>query len=272
MVRTTTFALAMLLFLVVAPSLGATITGFGNGVGWTGTNGIDNSGGGPPNFTTTTVTLTDGGLFESRSAFYNTPQSVGGFTTVFTYQATEPGGVGLADGVTFMLQNQGVNATGTGNGVTLGMLGISPSAEVEFNVYAGYTIGIAFETNGANSTHYMSTGPVNLASEDPIQVSLNYNGSVLNETLTDMTTLATFSTSYTTNLTSVLGGGTAFVGFTGATGLGASLQTISNFSFTGTSAVPEPSTLVMGGMASVCGITAGLVRKRRAQRKALTGA
>src|SRR5262249_22685581 len=44
-------------------------------------------------------------------------------------------------------------------------------------------------------------------------------------------TSATFSTSYTTDLASVLGGNTALVGFTGSTGDGLSTQTISAFSF-----------------------------------------
>ncbi len=227
--------LATLALVLLAPAVRAGIVGFNNGGGWTG----NNNGTGGPTFTTSTLTLTDGGTGEARSAFYNTAQSIGNWSATFTYQATQPGGFALADGVTFMLQNQGLTALGSGGG-GLGMAGITPSADVEFNVYGGHTIGTAFETNGANSQNYMTTGAVNLASGDPILVSLSYSGSLLTETLKDLTTSATFSTSYTTDLASVLGSGTAFVGFTGGTGLGTSVQVISNFSF-----VPEPSSLVM---------------------------
>jgi large repetitive protein len=206
------------------------ITGFNNGVGWTG----NNNGTGGPGFTATTLTLTNG-LAQSRSAFNNTLQPIGGpWTAAFTYQASPVGINALADGVTFMLQNQGPTALGSGGG-GLGMAGITPSAEVELNVFSAHVIGTAFETDGANSQVYMSTGAVNLASGDPIGVVLTYNGTTLTETLTDLTTTATFSTSYTTNLQSVLGLSAGLVGFTGATGDGESVQTITNFSFTGTS-------------------------------------
>ena len=226
--------LATLTLVLFAPAVRAGIVGFNDGVGWTG----NNNGTGGPAFSGS-LTLTDGGFNEARSAFYNTAQSIGNWSATFTYQAVLPSGIGLADGVTFMLQNQGLTALGsTGGG--LGMAGITPSAEVEFNVYSGHTIGTAFETNGANSQSYTATGAVNLASGDPIQVSLIYSDSHLTETLKDLTTSATFSTSYTTNLASVLGSGTAFVGFTGGAGGGSSVQVISNFAF-----VPEPTSLVM---------------------------
>ena len=46
-----------------------------------------------------------------------------------------------------------------------------------------------------------------------------------------LVTSATFSTSYTSDLASVLGASTAWVGFTGGTGAGSSTQTVSNFTF-----------------------------------------
>jgi hypothetical protein len=161
--------------------------------------------------------------------------------------------------VTFILQNQSLNALG-GLGAGLGMAGISPSAEVEFNVFSGHTVGTAFEVNGANSEVYMSTAPVNLASGDPIGVALSYNGSTLSETLTDLTTSQTFSTSYTTNLVSVLGSGIAWVGFTGATGGGTSVQVIFL-------SVPEPSSLVLLATAVVALAPCGLRRRHSVARE-----
>jgi hypothetical protein len=212
----------------------ADITGFNNGVGFTLNGGPTISGG--------TATLTDSNNFEARSLYYDTPQSISaGFQASFTYQATNGGGLGLADGTTFVLQNQGLNALG-GSGSGLGYSGITPSAAVAFDLFVGS--GTSFNTNG-NTGGYTSTSPVNINSGDPIAVSLSYNGTshVLTENLTDSTTSATFSTSYTSDLASVLGGGTALVGFTAGTGGGFSTQTVSNFSFI--NSVPEPTSLAL---------------------------
>jgi hypothetical protein len=240
---------AILGITIVAVALGAPtvrgggISGFDNGVGWTS----NSNGTGGPTFTSNILTLTDGGLSEARSAFYNTAEQIGNFSAQFTYQSSRPGGEGLADGVTFTLQTQGLTALGS-EGSALGVGGsvtpITPSAEFELNIFSGHTIGTNFETNGVTST-YNSTGAVNVASGDTIQVLLRYNGSVLSEKLTDLSTSATFSASYATDIAGVLGSGTAFVGFTGGTGAGTSTQVIGDFSFT----VPEPSSLMLLGVA-----------------------
>jgi hypothetical protein len=223
-------------------------------IGWT----ANNNGTGGPTVTTSTLTQTDGGNGEARSAFYNTAQPIAQFSTVFTYQATQPGGQSLADGVSFTLQNQGLSALGS-EGSGLGVAGITPSAEVVFNVFNGHTIGTNFTTNGSNPGNtYLATGAVDISSGDPIKVSLSYDGSTLSETLTDLKSSATFNTSYTTDLASVLGGGTAFVGFTGGTGAGTSVQVISDFAFQ--SSIPEPSSLVLVGLAAA---VLGAVKLRR---------
>lgn len=243
--------------LACAASAGAQINGFNNGVGYTA-----NSDGALPTFFGNSVTLTDGGGNEHRSIYSNTKQSITQFTSQFTYQA-QPGS-GLADGATFILQNVGLNALSTNNGGSgLGMNGLSPSAEVEFNVFNGHTVGTNFETNGANSGNYIDTSPVNLDSSDPIRVNLSYNGTTLTEKLTDLTTHSKFSTSYTTDLSSVLGGNTAFVGFTAATGGATSTQTISNFRFT--SSVPESGGLITLTMLGMGGASL-LLRRVRARR------
>ena len=74
---------------------------------------------------------------------------------------------------------------------------------------------------------------MNLASKDPIQVSLTYDGSnFLVESLKDLSTGATFSTTFNVgSLASVVGGSTAYAGFTaGRTGGDNATQTISSFS------------------------------------------
>ena len=71
-----------------------------------------------------------------------------------------------------------------------------------------------------------------LGSGDPIEVNLAYDGSTLTEQLTDLSTGATWSTSYTSvDLAAITGGSTAYLGFTGGTGGLTSTQTISDFTF-----------------------------------------
>jgi hypothetical protein len=77
---------------------------------------------------------------------------------------------------------------------------------------------------------------VTLGNGDNIQVVLSYDGSVLTETLTDLTNGATYSTSYTAVDLSQLGPD-AYVGFSAATGTFASTQTVSNFNFESGNAV-----------------------------------
>ena len=182
------------------------------------------------------LTLTNGVDYEARSAYYDTPVPVNGpFQATFTYQATGNGG--LADGVAFILQNSsaGPEALG-GYGGYFGYSGISPSAAIELNICSnGHTVGTGYYVNGQTGANggsdYKSTSPVNLASGDPIQVSLVYDGDNLTETLTDETTHATYTTTYNNvNLASQVGGSTAYLGFGGGTGGLASTQTITNFS------------------------------------------
>ena len=168
------------------------------------------------------------------------PVSVAKFTASFDYQATPQGG-GLADGLAFILQDSGagINALG-GDGSSLGygdVTGtggtvIARSAAVEFNVYSGHTQGTNFAENGSTET-YNSTIPVDFwDTGDTIQVALSYNGSTLTETLTDLVNGNSYSTSYdNVNLSQILGSDTAHVGFSAATGGGASPQTVSNFTF-----------------------------------------
>lgn len=194
-----------------------------------------------------TLTLTNSGGSEATSAFYGTKQDVTNFTASFDYTDVNGGG---ADGVTFTLQNQSLNALGS-NGSGLGYAGISPSAAIALNIYQGHTApGTNLLTGGAypslSSPDYYNTSPANLDSGHPIHVVLTYDGSNLTETLTDTTNASdVFSHTYTgVNLAGAVGGSTAFVGFTGGTGGLVSTQTISNFAFRNAATpAPEPSSL-----------------------------
>ena len=186
-----------------------------NGLGWT----ANNSGGGLPGIAANVLTLTDGNYGEARSFFFNTPMYIHAFKASFTYQATEGlSGATLADGVTFCIQNspQGANACGTGGG-ELAYATITPSAAIALDLFN--TRGWGFFTNGTiNPPPFTPTAPLDTGSGNPIAVNINYDGNVLALTLTD----SVASTSYSTNITvghlwNIVGGDTAYIGFTGAT-------------------------------------------------------
>jgi len=181
---------------------------------------------------TNTLRLTDGGGGEFSSFFYNYPQYVGAFQASWTYQDVGGGG---ADGATFCVQNdpRGVNALGGGGG-SLGVSGITPSAELEFNIYSPNGVGYAFLTDGATGAGggvYQAPGRLDVSSGDPINVTLNYAHGTLAMKLVDATTGTNFSTNIVVDIPGTVGGSTAYVGFTGADGGVASTQVITNFSF-----------------------------------------
>jgi PEP-CTERM motif len=195
------------------------------------------------------IALTNGGNSETRSIFDDTPQAVSQFTASFTYQTTGAGGVNASNGVAFVVQNsaQGAHAIGAGAGGfgsnSLGYGGLPSSAAI--SLYQDFSVGSTGLFTGGNLGGVgVSTAPVNLASGDPINVSLIYNGSTLTETLRDSITSGTFSTTYLESLSSAIGSPTAFVGFTAATSdtFSGPNQVISNFQF---NAVPEPSSLAL---------------------------
>jgi hypothetical protein len=204
------------------------------------------------------VTLTSGLGSTARTVFYNAPLYIRDFTTSFIYSDTSVNG---ANGVAFCLQNdpQGASALGYGGG-GLGYYAITSSAALLFNIYSPLTVGIAFGTNGTVPDNYMPTSPVNMASGNPVFVSLVYTGGVLKTTLIESNTAHTFTTNIVANLSAIVGADTAYVGLTGADGGVASTQVISNFTF-----VPLPTisvgaapanTLLLSWPASIGGYTA----------------
>jgi hypothetical protein len=159
-----------------------------------------------------------------------------GFTVSFVYQDVGGGG---ADGVAFVLQkdSRGFSAVGNSGG-GLGYQGIANSMAYAINVYSPNTVGSGLFTGGKIGA-FQSTGNVNFASGNPIQVTLQYLSSTSNEagtlleTLRDLKTNATFSRTYSNfNLYSALGNNfDAILGFTGGTGAVASDQRISSFNY-----------------------------------------
>ncbi len=207
----------------------------GSGLGWTGkqSGSYANT---PVAFNNGVLTLTDGINSEARSQFFNQPQYVGAFEASFTSQFAQGSTTVPADGAAFVLQNdpRGAAATGAGGG-DLGVGGaITPSVELELNIYPSATGGVGYSvnTNGSIGPN-KPTGSLVLTSGDPINVTVFYaQGQPLSLVLTDAVAGTSFATSINVgNLTNLVGGSTAYVGFTGGTGGDNAIQTISNFSF-----------------------------------------
>jgi len=227
-------ATSMVAQVTVTPS----ITFNGSGAGWTVNTITTNA-----PIVNNVLTLTDGGLGEARSCFLNNPVSITSFTASFTYQDIGGGG---ADGAAIVFQNSPNGPTALGGaGGGLGYSGITPSAALEMNVFSGTTPGIAFRVNGATGSPYSPTAPVSLPSGHSINFALSYDGTRLAVNMTDIIADTSFSTNYTANLPSLVGGETAYVGFTGASGGVASFEQISNFIFAN-QAVTQPAISVKG--------------------------
>lgn len=205
-----------------------------NGGGWTA-NQVGTYSSVP--FNSGALTLTDGGGSQARSDFFSAQQYIGAFEASFTYQA---GGSAAADGAAFVLQNdpRGAAAVG-GDGGNLGVSGITPSADLELNLYNGGTEvrGYSFKTNGLTGAsgangNYTPLGSINLNAGNPVNFDLYYSQGVLSMTATDTVAGVSFSTNLDVgDLTALLGGNFAYVGFAGGDGGSTSVQTISNFSF-----------------------------------------
>jgi hypothetical protein len=232
-----------------------------------GFSGFSNNGTATISGDTLSATLTQSAGGEAGSVFSAATQNVAaGFVVHFTYTPSNFGGVFGpvgADGTAFVLQTVGTNALG-GTGSDLGYAGISPSVAVALNIWP-FTVGApgnpdsrgtAFDTNGTLNP-YTSVLPVVIDSKDPIGVTLTYNGTTfaLDETLTDLKTLDSITlpnVNGNTDLTGILGGPAAYVGFTGGDGANFSTQVISDFRFgPAPASVPEPGSLTIFGVAAI---------------------
>jgi hypothetical protein len=212
----------------------------------------------PPAISGSALQLTDGGANESATAFSSNPVAVNRFATQFTFQianTTDPSG----DGFTFCIQGVGRFARGpTGGGLGYGpdapggTGGIPNSVAVKFDLYSNAGEGFdstGLYTNGASPTLPGSidlggTG-IDLHSQDVFQVVMTYNGVVLDVTITDTNTGAHATQSYQVNISSIVGGSTAFVGFTAGTGGLTSVQSILTWTYVPISDTPTaaPSNL-----------------------------
>jgi hypothetical protein len=99
--------------------------------------------------------------------------------------------------------------------------GLLSSVAVKFDLYSGTGNDTGLYTNGADVSQNgvsMNGSGVSLHSGNPLAVAMNYNGTTLSMTITDTVSQASYSKSWTINIPSIVGGSTAYIGFTGSTG------------------------------------------------------
>jgi hypothetical protein len=77
----------------------------------------------------------------------------------------------------------------------------------------------------------MTSSGVNLLSGDVMNVQLSYNGTTLTLTITDASTLKSFTTNWTVNIPATVGNTTALVGFTGGTGGLTAIQDVLSWTY-----------------------------------------
>ena len=178
------------------------------------------------------VELTDGGTMEMGSAWYPTPVPVTAFTTDFTFQLTNAN----ADGFTLTFQNAGLKSLGTGGG-GLGYQSIGKSVAVKFDLFN--SAGEGADSTGLYINGGMPTVPatdltssgINLHSGDALHAHFVYDGVLLTMTLTDLKTNVAVTEAFTVNIPSIVGGNTAYVGFTAASGSKTAVQVIDSWGY-----------------------------------------
>jgi hypothetical protein len=211
--------------------------------------------------------LNDGNSLETGSAWATTPVNTSGFVTDFIFQMVNPG----TEGFTFALQNSGTNALGAGiaglgYGAWNGVPGIPKSVALKFDIYSNAGEGndsIGVYTGGAAptlpATDLTGTGIV-LTSGDVFHAHLVYNGSILQVTITDNNTSATYTTNFTVNIPAALGSTEGYAGFTGSTGQGTVTTSILYWTFSSIneSVTSEPAfTPAPGTYGGPIGVTLG---------------
>ncbi|NQU23246.1 MAG: hypothetical protein HQ567_18355, partial [Candidatus Nealsonbacteria bacterium] len=220
--------LGLLAIGATAPTARADIAGFGEPVGFV-TNQTNAPG--LPNIVGDTVEMTTAAGGQATSLFYKYKQDVTDFIASFEYQDVTGDG---ADGIAFVLQNDvrgpsALGAGGHGRGYADGD-NINDSAALLLDIYINSLYSFGVDGGYGTAT---STGPVNLRSGNPIDVTLVYDGIDLTLGLAEQGTSNAMQASIPgVDIPALVGGeSTAWVGFTGGTGGVVAYQTIRDFSF-----------------------------------------
>ncbi len=187
--------------------------------------------------------LTDKGSSETGSFYSRERVDITQFQNSFEFQILSGGpgdpsdGTGnCADGMTFVIQNAGLDALGAEGG-SLGYGGIPRSVAVKFDTVPNPGDPSISSTglfiNGTTPEGGIDLLPdgVNLRSQHKMRVDMKYNGRALWVRLADEETGAASVRTYAVDIPQIVGGRTAFVGFTAATGLGTACHDLHKWYF-----------------------------------------
>jgi hypothetical protein len=233
------------------------------------------------NGTTAAVTTSDGhvlrltsaGPSQSGSAFSSTTINAASFSTAFSFRITDPGGSCCdlsnetgADGLTFVVQSVANNIGGGGGGI--GYQGIGQSAAVEFdtwhNPFDPDSNHVGVDTNGNVTSLATQHVSPNFDDGNIWFAWIDYDGGLLSIRANQTGVRpASALLSQSLDIPALLGGNTAYVGFTSGTGADWGNHDILSWeyrdSFEPIGGVPEPGTLGLLG----AGIGALVARRRR---------
>jgi hypothetical protein len=239
--------------------------------------------------------LTSSTGYQSGAAYSTSAVTLGSgatFSTQFQFRLTQPGGIDPADGFTFVLAKSTTGLGSSGGG--LGYQGVGNSVAIEFDTFNNGSddgnssnhvgIDINGSLNSESLTNVYGLVDCNLGNATTSGCMANgqiwtalieYDGTtqLLNVILTDPTQGTSFHaiTDYMVDIESALdSGGTAYVGFTSATGSGYENHDILNWRFSDSATlpppvdngVPEPLTLGLFG-AGFAGLAVGRRKNRR---------
>jgi hypothetical protein len=190
-----------------------------------------------------------GGSFGRSSVFGTTALPVGVFYFSTRVKVT-PAASNPADGFTLTLQAVGPQAIGgTGGGLAFGPdpsypddpirgAKIGQSVAIKFDLWSNAgegTNSTGLYLNGASPTNLgsidLTPSGINLHSGNELEITLEHDGGELTETIRDVVTGAVFTHTYTINVAEAIGSPTAYVGFTGATGMSSVDVTIGELRF-----------------------------------------
>ncbi|MGD9722726.1 MAG: Calx-beta domain-containing protein [Pirellulales bacterium] len=181
--------------------------------------------------------VSGGGMNEATSIFWPGAVDVTAFSTEFEIQLL-PGTVPMADGMTFTIQGVGPTALGATGG-SLGYAGIPTSLAIKFDLYDNTGEGFSstgLYLNGAypsmDDSIDLTAAGLDLHSGHVFAVSMTYDGTTLEVTITDTVTLATATQLYEVDIPAAVGGDTAYVGFTAGTGGFRAVQNVLNWVYT----------------------------------------
>jgi hypothetical protein len=215
----------------------ASVTAYSSG--FTSASGLQLNGSSTLLTASNALALTSG-KSQAGSFFYTTPVNVQSFTNTFTFQLPAP----LSDGITFVLEGNGPTSIGdTGGALGYSVLSsevhtFTKSVAIKFDVYSNSGEGIdstgVYQDGAAPITPFvdMTSSGLVLTSGHVFNVTMSYNGTTLTMTITDATTAASFTNSWTVNIPTIVGGNTAYVGFTGGSGGTVSTQEILTWTYT----------------------------------------